>query len=422
MRRIVVIGASAAGSAAVEAVRRLDPSCHLILISDEPVPLYSRCLLSDYLVGHVGRARLAFQRPDWPGRLDVQVIEDRAVEVNPQAGEVCTVSGRWIGYDGLLLATGASGILPPIPGIQTGGIFAPYRLEQVEVALAALEHAQDVVVLGAGKVGIKAAEAAAVRGRRVTLVERAPYPLVGVLDEIGGSLVRRFLERHGVTVRTDATLTEVRSQNGSVIGAVLSTGEQVSCQALLVAVGSQPNAELARQAGAQVAEGVVADQRLRTTLEGVYAAGDVAEVPLLHGAQRAVVANWLNAVQQGRVAGRNLAGQETEYAGAIRTNSLRLWDLPIISVGAVEGKGERSLDEEKGVYRRLVFQDGRLVGVMQVGGDIRDMGILAALIKSGEPLEEPPPPDLTSTGLKPGAGFAHFQRKRARWALAGVAI
>lgn len=414
MRRIVIVGASAAGSAAAEAIRRLDRGCQLILISDEPVPLYSRCLLSDYLVGEVTPERLAFQRPDWPKGLDVQVIQDRAVEVDPRAGEVRTARGQRVGYDGLLLATGASAVTPSIPGLHTGGVFALYQLQQVEAALAVLERAQNVVVLGAGKVGVKAAEAGTVRGRQVTLVEQARQPLIGALDEVGGTLVRRFLEQHGVTVRTGVTLTEVREQNGTVNEVVLSTGEQLPCQALLVSVGGRPNAGLAHQAGAQVVEGVVLDQRLRTTLEGVYAAGDVAESPALHGTRPAVLANWINAVQQGRIAGRNLAGQETVYAGGIRSNSLRLWELPIISVGEVTGEGEWSLGEERGFYRRLIFKEERLTGVMQVGGDIRDAGIFSALIKSGERVDEP-------QKLFAG-GFFHFQAQRTRWALAGVAM
>lgn len=104
----------------------------------------------------------------------------------------------------------------------------------------------------------------------------------------------------------------------------------------------------------------------------------------------------------------------TVNAGGIRTNSLRLWELPIISVGEVTGEGEWSLDEERGFYRRLIFQEGRLTGFMQVGGDIRDAGIFSALIKSGERVDEP-------QKLFAG-GFFHFQAQRTRWALAGVAM
>jgi NAD(P)H-nitrite reductase large subunit len=450
IRHIVVVGASAAGATAAETVRRLDPDCRLTLISDEPVPLYSRCLLSDYLVGHVGRERLAFQPRDWPQGLGVKVVQDRAVELDSRAGEVRTAGGRRVRYDGLLLATGASGALPSIPGMQADGVFVPYRLDQVEAALAAMGRAQHVVVLGAGKVGVKAAEAAAVRGCHVTLVEQAPYPLVGILDEQGGALASRFLEGHGVHVRTGVTITEVRARDGAVSEVVLGGGERLPCQVMLVAVGVRPNADLAQQAGACVREGIVVDHSLHTSLEAVYAAGDVAEVPVLNDSGWAVLANWLNAVQQGRAAGHNLAGQKRAYPGGVRANSLRLWDLPIISVGIganlssearpfgyaqgrpraapgdgcespklahmicvgeVEADGEL-FEEERTLYRKLVIRDQRLVGLMQVGGDVRDVGVLCALVKRGEPVRE--------HDQLLASGFAHFQSHRPRWALAGA--
>lgn len=411
VKRVVVVGASAAGSAAVEAIRRFDRSCRLTLISDEPVPLYSRCLLSEYLTGKVGLDRLTFQPGGWPAGLDVEVVRDRAVEVDPSSGEVRTAEGRRFGYDGLLLATGARGIRPSIPGIDSRGVYVPYRLDQVNASLAGLEHAGDVAVLGAGKVGIKAAEAAAKSGRRVTLVEQAPQPLPGVVDEVGGRLVRRILERHGVRVRTGVTLMEIEARDGTVSGLVLSGGDRIACQTLLVAAGVQPRVELACQAGAEVADGIVVDEWMQTSLEGVYAAGDVAEAPVRLGSARAVLANWLNAVHGGRVAGRNLSGRPATYPGGVRTNSFSLWDVPVVSVGEVTGSGLSSLDEHVGRYRKLVIRGRQLVGVMQIGGELREIGVLSTLVKSGQSVDQP--------RAILADGFAVFEMQWPRLALAG---
>ncbi len=408
----MIVGASAAGVAAVETARRLDPACQITLISDEPVPLYSRCLLSDYLVGQIDRTRLAFRPADWPAELDVEVLHDHVAELDAGAGVVRTAQGRRVPFDGLLIATGARPVLPAIQGIQTGGVYAPYRLDQVEAALTAMRQARHVVVLGAGKVGVKCAEAAAKRGHQVALVEQASHLMPGVLDEPAAAMVNELLERNGVQIRVGTTVEEVRSKDGTVSEVLLKGGESLPCQVLLVAVGVQCNVELALHAGAQVRQGVVVGCDMQTSLAGIYAAGDVTEGAVLHCPDQGVLANWINAVQQGRVAAYNLVGEERQYPGRIRASSLRLWDLPIVSLGQVETNGVVQSEYACSAYRKLVFREGRVVGVLQVGGDIADVGVLSALMKRGAPISNGS--ELVTSG------FAHFRAHRSRWKLARV--
>jgi NAD(P)H-nitrite reductase large subunit len=394
MKRAVIIGASAAGAAAAEAARRLDDECSITLISDEPVPLYSRCLLSDYFLGQVARGRLAFQPKDWPRSLDLKVVQERAIALDLAAGRVITQSDRRVTYDRLVLATGALPLMPAARGLEVDGVLPLYRLDQVTAARGALVRARRVVIQGAGKVGIKAAEAVAARQIPVTLVEQAAHVLPGMLDSAAAAWLEELLTGLGVRLETGATVVEVVSRNGRVAGVGLDSGQHVACDLFLVAIGAYPNAALAREAGMEVREGIVVDASMRTSAEGVYAAGDVAEAPLSaserHGGgpspPKGVVGNWLNAVQQGRVAGRNLAGRQVAYGGSVRANAFRLAGLPVISVGEVEGAEGQSwgqLDQGAQVYRRLAFRNGRLTGIIQVGGDVADVGILSTCIKSG---------------------------------------
>jgi len=429
---VVIIGASAAGASAAEAVRRLDQECHVTLVSDERVPLYSRCLLSDYLLGQVSRGRLTFQPPDWPRGLNVEVIQEPAVELNLATGQGVTLSDRRVPYDRLVVATGASPLLPPVYGLETDGVFTLYRLDQVDAALAALARARQVVVLGASKVGVKAAEAVAARGIAVTLVEQASHVLPGTLDFESAAWVEELLTDRGVQVETDATAVEVVPHDGQVAEVGLDSGQRLSCDLFLIAIGTRPNADLAREAGIQVRQGILVDAHMQTSAEGVYAAGDVAEAPVspserpggvLSGStelaevlSKGWVANWMNAVQQGRVAGRNLAGEKVLYAGSVRANAFRLVGLPIISVGEVDGAGgdcfaSLAMTSRAQVYRRLVFRDGRLIGTIQVGGDVTDVGILSSLIKSGADVA-----DLQESLF--ADGFALFASQRGRQLLA----
>jgi NAD(P)H-nitrite reductase large subunit len=423
MRRAVIIGASAAGAAAAEAARRLDNECSITLISDEPVPLYSRCLLSDYFLGQVGGGRLTFQPKDWPRRLDLEVLQERATALDLAAGRVITQSDRQVAYDRLVLATGALPLMPAARGLEVDGVVPLYRLDQVTAALGALARSRRVVIQGAGKVGIKAAEAVAARQVPVTLVEQGPHVLPGMLDSAAAAWLEELLTGWGVQLVTRATVVEVVSRNGRVAGVGLDSGQHVSCDLFLVAIGACPNATLAKTAGIEVREGIVVDESMQTSAEGVYAAGDVAEAPLSaserHGVgpspPKSVVGNWLNAVQQGRVAGRNLAGRRVAYSGSVRANAFRLAGLPVISVGEVEGAERQSwgqLDRGAQVYRRLVFRDGRLTGIIQVGGDVADVGILSTCIKSGTDVAGLQEPLFAS-------GFSLFGWQQGRRLLAG---
>jgi nitrite reductase (NADH) large subunit len=423
MRRIVIVGASAAGASAAEAVRRLDRQCHITLVSDEPVPLYSRCLLSDYLLGQVGQERLSFLPADWPRSLGADVLHEPAVELNLAARHLVTRSGRRVPYDRLLVATGASPLQPQLAGGMAGGVHALYRLDQVDAAMAALSDARRVVVMGAGKVGVKAAEAVATRGLPVTLVERAPHLLPGTLDHVSADWVAGLLANRGIGAETGSTVVEVLSGNGRVDGVVLDTGQRLACDLLLIALGGRPNADLARQAGIRVRGGLLVDAQMQTSAQGVYAAGDVARAPLstsgsqgeAHNSSKGWVANWWNAVHQGRVAGRNMAGERVAYGGSVRANAFRLAGLPVISVGDLDRAGDESLrrqDREAQVYRSLVFRKDRLVGMLQVGGSVADAGILSGLVKSG----------ASVAGLQESLsrdGFSLFASQRGRKLLAG---
>jgi NAD(P)H-nitrite reductase large subunit len=185
-------------------------------------------------------------------------------------------------------------------------------------------------------------------------------------------------------------VAEVLSRDGQVCEARLESGQRLACDLFLIAIGARANAGLAREAGIKVREGVLVDAYMQTSAERIYAAGDVAEAPLSQAEQRAPVANWWNAVQQGRVAGRNLTGEKVRYGGSVRASAFRLVGLPIVSVGelnAGSGQNWQLLDRSAHVYRRLAFRGGRLIGAIQVGGDVTDVGILSSLIKSGANVE-----------------------------------
>ena len=170
----------------------------------------------------------------------------------------------------------------------------------------------------------------------------------------------------------------------------LSNGDFVPCQVVIIAKGVKPNIELARGSGIKISRGIPTDEMMRTNIENIFAAGDVAEtVDLLRG-ERGINALWPNAVSQGRVAGKNMAGREVKYNGSISMNSISFYDLNIISFGVVNPTGdeyETIVEHTPLNYRKLVVKDGRIVGMINLG-DIRNSGATLSLSLKGEKLSQ----------------------------------
>jgi NAD(P)H-nitrite reductase large subunit len=384
----VIVGASAAGGSACETLRALDPSIRLTLVTDEALPLYSRCLLPLYLAGERSRSALAFRPADWAEALRLEVVCARASGLVPGQRRLALGAGATLGYDVLLIATGARPRTPPVPGLAARGVFTLYGLAQAEAIRQHLPRVARVVVLGAGLIGVKAAAALADLGQRVVLIEQRATVMPDTLDAHASGLVAGLLSSHGVQVRTSETLAEVlASPAGEVRGARLASGDTLDCDMVILAVGTCPNDQLLREAGAAAGQGVLVDERLATSLPGVFAAGDVAEAAGVVGGARLAQANWLNAKREGRLAAHSMLGQPAAYAGRLRANAVRLFGLPLVSAGLVaDGAGEAdTLAPSAGSYRKLVYRDGRLQGLILVG-EIAEAGALVALIHTAKNL------------------------------------
>ncbi len=387
--RIVIVGNSATAVGAVEALRKVDQSAEVTVISAEPHMIYSRPMLSHYLAGEIERPRLAYRGADFYARHNVRpVLDDAVVRIDPQAHSVTTASGQTFGWDKLLIATGGSPIIPPLPGLDVEGVYAFTRLDD---ALAILEYARKrearhAVVIGGGMIGIKATDALLKRGLRISMVELAPAILARSLDEVASRMMSNLLVDAGVEVLLENTVTEVRSSEGRLTGVVLRDGRQIACDLLVFGIGVRPNAGLAREAGLKVNQGIVVDHAMRTSHEGIYAAGDVAEAYDLVVDMNRIVAIWPNAYRQGATAGAHMVGVERVDPGGVAMNTVEVCGVPAISVGNGNAPEEghqvlAECDERAHRYKRMVLRDGRLVGVILVG-DINRAGVYTGLIRN----------------------------------------
>ena len=389
-RHHVIIGASAAGLAALEAIRSVDGECEVTLLSKEKAPLYSRVGLTHFLDGTVKLAGMGTHGADYFERLKAKLLAGvAAVHVDPRARRVKLSNGKTLRYDTLLVASGSSAVIPPIKGIRLRGVYPCITRADAVAIDRALARARRVVVVGAGLIGIQAADAMVKRKKRVAIVEQKPHVMPGMVDPPAARLFEQLLRERGHAVHTGARAAEIVGKAGRVTGIRLESGEVVACQVCIMAVGVRPNLEFLEGTSVERRQGLLVDASQQTSLPLVYAAGDAAETTDMFSGQRVLMAIWPEALNQGRVAGLNMAGVPATYEGSMAMNVTSVLGLPITSLGlwqvtdAADYRIHSELREAQSTYRKLVFKNGTLVGAVLVGDGVNaEAGVLHNFIRT----------------------------------------
>ncbi|HHW15349.1 MAG TPA: NAD(P)/FAD-dependent oxidoreductase [Firmicutes bacterium] len=419
--RAVIVGNSAAGLAAAQAFRAAAPAAELLLVCGDAGPAYSRVLTSYYLAGRIPREGLFLVDDHFYRQQQIQTLFGRqAAGLAPDEDVLLLEDGSRLEFDRLLVATGATPQRLSAPGAEGEGVFTLRTREDAEAIRRAARGAERAVIAGGGMVALKAAEALHELGLAVTLVVSSPQLLSQMLDPVTADLVRRRLEAWGLAVLLGEDVAEIVREGGR-LEVRTSGGRELPCDLVVAGKGVRPNVGWLAGSGVAVNRGVVVDAFLQTSRPGVWAAGDVAETWDLARGERRVNALWGNAVEQGRVAGLNLAspdGQAAAYPGSLAENSLHWGDLSVISVGQVNppaGDSRYRIHERREgdrFYRRLVFREGRLVGAV-LFGDVRGAGILRALIQASasSPRSLEPSDGLAAELLAPGLAYGRLYRR-----------
>ena len=310
----VVVGASLAGAKAVEALRAEGFDGRLVLVGEEPHRPYERPPLSKgYLRGEADPDKLYVHEESFYAEHDIDLRTDTQImSIDPASSEVVGADGERIAYDRLLLATGAVARRLHIPGAELDQIFYLRDLADADRLRTALADAGRVAVVGGGWIGAEVAATARDTGREVTMIHPDPAPLQRTLGPELGQFYRTLHADHGVELAMETSVAAFRG--GSAVEEVVTTdGKTIAADLVVVGVGAVPRTELAEDAGLHVETGIVVDDRLRTSDERIFAAGDVASAwhPLL--GRRVRVEHWGNALNQGPAAARNMLGHQSAY-------------------------------------------------------------------------------------------------------------
>lgn len=403
--RYVIIGNSAAGVAAAEGIRSRDKSGEIVMISEEKFPAYGRPLISYYLLGATDRAHMDYRPSDFYEKNGITLrLGVRAEKIDPVGHTVLLSDGSEIGYDRLLAATGSRSFVPPAEGLSE--VKAKYTFMTLADALAlekALSKKKEVLIVGAGLIGLKCMEGILGRVKKVTVIDMADRVLSSILDEKGSQIVQRQLEARGVRfVLSDSV---VRFEEGR---AKLKSGGEIAFDLLVMAVGVRPNIELVKEAGGKTDRGIVTDEGMRTSLPDIYAAGDCTESSDIASGKRRILALLPNAYRQGYCAGENMAGGDARFGDAMPLNAIGFFGSHILTAGAYEG--ESFITGEGDTYRRFFVKDGVLKGFILIGAPER-AGIYTALVRERRSLSEV---DFEMLKTEPRlSAFSAEERKKA---------
>jgi 3-phenylpropionate/trans-cinnamate dioxygenase ferredoxin reductase component len=306
-RTFVIVGAGLAGAKAAETLRGEGFEGRVVLIGSETERPYERPPLSKgLLLGTAGRDEPFVHELAWYAEHDVELRTGVTVtEIDPAAHTLRTADGEVIGYDKLLLTTGASPRTIPVQGVERALTLRTYP--DSDRISERVHDGTRLVVIGAGWIGLEVAAAARERGAQVTVVETASLPLQRVLGDRMAEVFAGIHREHGVEFRFGAQVEEITADRVRLAG-----GDELEADEVILAVGVAPNVGLAADAGLAVDNGVLVDARLRTSDADIFAAGDIAAVdhPLLH--TRVRVEHWANALNGGPVAAKSMLGQDSE--------------------------------------------------------------------------------------------------------------
>jgi NAD(P)H-nitrite reductase large subunit len=382
--RYLIIGNSAGGLGAAEAIRQVDKEGALTIVSEEPYPAYSRPLISKYLAKERTLEGMLFRPADFYDQNNILFLPGKKVrhlELDSQTASLD--DGERITWDKLLLAVGGKPIFPKMKGSDKVGAFTFTNLDDAKAIDRLLDNRRKAVVIGGGLIGISATEALVKRGLDVAVVEMKERVLNTILDEQASSMADETLKQAGVRIITGHTVVEVNGRE-SVEGATLDNGETLPCDLLLVAIGVLPRSELALDAKLEIDRGILVDHHMATNHPDVYACGDVAQAYDFAYGENRLSPIWPNAYIGGRTAGFNMAGIATEYPGGTAMNSLNYFGTDITSAGipmAPSSDGYKVISrQENSTYQKIILKDNIIVGMIFVG-NIEKSGIIFGLMR-----------------------------------------
>ncbi|MCH7688560.1 MAG: NAD(P)/FAD-dependent oxidoreductase, partial [Planctomycetes bacterium] len=375
----VIIGGGPVATNALETIRQFDNGASQItLICDEPA--HSRMALPYWLSGQIPREQTHTADDAYYQKLNVDAkIGTRVQSVDPNGNSVTLSDGSTLQFDNLLIATGSSPVGLPVPGADLSGVQPLWSLDHTEGLLNATagKEKPKIVMIGAGFIGFIMLNAMHKKGWELAVVERESHVLPRMLDTDAAGIVESWLSSKGIAVHTGASVQSISEASDGSKTVELSDGNKLAADVVIVAVGIKPNLNLIDGSGIETGEGMLVNDRMQTNFPNIYAGGDAAQGPSLYGPQE-THAIQTTAVDHGRIAGANMAGEDVRYPGSLLMNILDVCGLQNASFGNWADPNAEAIticSPEGHVYRKLLFNGDEITGAI-FSGRANDVGML----------------------------------------------
>jgi nitrite reductase (NADH) large subunit len=361
----LIIGNGVAGNSAAESIRKIDSQGKILMFSKEKYYFYYIPALPEYLSGEKQVKDFTIHDEKWYEKNRIGLyLATEITAIDSSSKTVATKSGEKFRYDKLLLACGGNSFVPPIKGSDSEGVFTLRTVADAEAIKKKAKQSKKAVVIGGGLLGLEAGNGLRKIGLEVSVVEFSPRLLPRQTDSPGAAILQKQMEEMGFRFYLGAKTQEIVGGKGG-LWVCLEGGEKLSADLVLISAGVRPEISLAKSLGLKIDKGIKVDDTMKTAIEDIYAAGDLIE----H--QGRFYGIWPASMEQGKVAGANMAGQETKYQGTVPSNTLKVVGIDLVAAGEIDAEGKMETlvikDEPKRTYRKFVLQDNILVGAILLG-------------------------------------------------------
>lgn len=383
--RHVIIGNSAAGLSAARAIRSCDARCSISILSAEDCLAYSPAVLPYLLSGRTSEKQIyitdnAFYQEN---SLDLH-LNKKVVGIDIKGQKVFVHDGSSLGYDRLLIATGGSPRKLVVGDQPREKLFTLRTMSDAERILNASGSAKNIVLVGAGLVGLETSHALHKRGKNIRILAKSNQVLSRNADRQCSRIMQNRIEKEGISFLFGRDVIEIVPMKTKLL-VVTDQGDNLDADLMIIGKGVTPNINVVDGTGIKTDKGILVNFKMQTTIPNVFAAGDVAQARNLFSGKYEIFANWPSACIEGKIAGLNMAGKETKLAGEMSYNIVPVFD----QVAAFGEKKEadhpeieavKYVNEKRGIYRKILIRKNRIVGVVSLGR-YKDAGVIINLMK-----------------------------------------